>query len=184
MRRIEILDQARAMVTRLSRRERMMVLAAIGVLSGLVALLVVVNVQGAFADHRSRIELKEQGLKQVVQLSSGFQEAQAERQRVHARLQGSRSVSLFSFMENLAKGQGITIANMTPRAATTKGGVTEQSVQVSLEGVGLTELVGIINGIQRSPHMVKVKRLRVRRKFNDKKKVDATLTVATYSLAG
>ena len=93
-------------------------------------------------------------------------------------------MSLFSFMEKVTKAQGVNIDNMTPRPALTKGGITEQSVQVQLGGIALDKLAGILNGIQRSPQMIKVKRLRVRKKFNDKQKVDATMTVATYSLAG
>ena len=57
-------------------------------------------------------------------------------------------------------------------------------MQVQLDGITIDKLAGILNGIQRSPQMIKVKRLRVRQKFNDNQKVDASMTVATYSLAG
>ena len=184
MKRPAFLDSATALFSRLSRREKAMALGAGGVLILLVGLLVSVSVRSSFADVQSRIAVEEQGLAQVVQLSGGFQQADAERQRLQARLQGSRGVSLFSFMEQVTKGQGVNIDNMTPRPASTQGGITEQSVQVQLDGITIDKLAGILNGIQRSPQMIKIKRLRVRQKFNDKQKVDATMTVATYSLAG
>ncbi len=184
MKRPAFLDSASALFSRLSRREKTLALGAGGVLVLLVALLVSVSVRSSFADVQSRIAVEEQGLAQVVQLSGGFQQADAERQRLRARLQGSRGVSLFSFMEQVTKGQGVNIDNMTPRPPSTQGGITEQSVQVQLDGITIDKLAGILNGIQTSPQMIKIKRLRVRQKFNDKQKVDATMTVATYSLAG
>ena len=180
----QLRDQVVTMFTRLSRREKLLALGAGSALVLLVGVLVVTSVRGAIADRESRIEYKTQGLEKVVALSSGFRERQAEEKRLEAKLKQSKSVSLFSFMEDVAKTQGVTIDNMTPRQPSTQGGITEQTVDVRLEAIPLTKLAGLINGIQRSPQMVKVKRLRVRRKFNDDEKVDATMTVATYSLAG
>lgn len=179
-----IQDQLTAMFTRLSRRERLLALGAAVAFVLLTTTFTVTSVMGAMADRQSRIDYKEQGLEQVVALSAGFREAQAEQASLEAKLERGKNVSLFSFMEDVAKQQGVTIDNMTPRQPSTEGNITEQTVDVRLEGIPLAKLAGIINGIQRSPQMVKVKRLRVRRKFNDEEKVDATMTVATYSLAG
>lgn len=180
----QLRDQISTMFTRLSRREQLLALGAAGGLLLLVSLVVVTSVQSAFATRHDRLEYKEQGLEQVIQLSSGFREAEADRRQMEAKLRQSKGVSLFTYMEELARGQGVTISNMTPRQPTTEAGITEQTVDVNLEGIPLDKLAGIINGVQRSPQIVKIKRLRVRRKFNDQERVDATMTVATYGLAG
>lgn len=177
------IEQLKMMFDRLSQRERSLAFGAAGAAGVFITVFVVVSVQSSLAERRARIEVKRQGLARVVQLSSGFRQAEAERRRLESKLRGSSKVSLVSLMEELSKNQDVSISNMTPRRPTTKGQVVEETLDVSLQEITIEKLAAIINGLQRSPHMVKVRKLRVRRKFNEKEKVDATLTVATYSLS-
>jgi S1-C subfamily serine protease len=182
MRPAEIIEQIRAMFARLSKRERLMVIgAALGMLA-LISLITVVRVSGAMADRQSRIAYKENGLRQVVSLSAGFREAQAEQRRLESQLRGQANVSLFSHIEELARAQGVSISNMTPRQPVTEGGIREETVEVSLESVTVDKVAGLVNAIQRSPHMVKVTSLRVRRRGGGNE-VQASLTVSSYALA-
>ena len=182
MRLAEVLEQFRGMFGRLSKRERLMVGGVFGVFIIMISLLTITRVGAALEDRRSRIAYKENGLNQVVMLSAGFREAQAEQRRLESQLRGQGQISLFSHMEELARSQGVTISNMTPRQPVTESGIREETVEVSLENVTLDKVAGLINAIQRSPNMVKVSSLRLRRRGTSDD-VQASLTVSSYSLA-
>lgn len=182
MRPAEAMEQLRAMLNRLSRRERMLVLGASVAFVALISLLTVVRVNGAIEDRRSRIQYMETGLSQVMALSSGFREAQDEQRRLESQLRGQSELSLFSHMEELARSQGVSISNMTPRQSVTEGSIREETVEVSLESVTVDKVAGLVNAIQRSPNMVKVSSLRIRRRGSGDE-VTASFSVSSYSLA-
>jgi type II secretory pathway component PulM len=175
-----IVDKVRMAASRLSPREQALLGAASAALLLLVLTLVVVSIRTALAERESRISIKQEGLATVMQLSSGYRTAQAERRRLESQLRGAKNVSLVSVMEGLARGH---IAKMTPRRPVTKNGLTETSVDVTLDPVSVDTLASILNGIARAKGVLRVRKLRLRRKFNDKEKVDASFTVTTYALA-
>ncbi|RMG19153.1 MAG: hypothetical protein D6729_06015 [Deltaproteobacteria bacterium] len=180
----ELISRFRGVLGRMSRRERRLALLMVGVAVLFVAFLSVMSIRGALADRRSRIETKKAGLQRVLAMSEGFREARAEQERLEAELRRSKGVSLFSFLEETSRKAGVSITKMTPRTPTTHGKVTEEVVDVAVDGVTLDKLTDFINRIQRSPHVVKILTLRIRRKRTAKEEVDAKLTVATYSLVG
>ncbi len=183
MRPAEAISQLWIILGRLSKRERLLVAgASLGFLA-LITLLIVVRINGALDDRRSRIDYLENGLNQVVQLSAGFREAQDEQRRLESRLERQSEVSLFSHIEELARGQGVSISNMTPRQSVTEGNIREETVEVSLESITVDKVAGLVNAIQRSPHMVKVSSMRIRRRGSGDE-VQASLTVSSYSLSG
>ena len=181
MKAAEMFEPLRALINRLSRRERLLVTAGLLAFVLFVSFLTVARTGAAIEDRRSRIEYKERGLAQVVELSAGFRETQDEHRRLESRLRGQAEVSLFSHMEEMARSQGITISNMTPRQSVTEGNIKEETVEVSLEGVTLDKVAGLVNAIQRSPNMVKVSSLRIRRRGTSDD-VQASFTVSSYSL--
>lgn len=180
----DLFGQVRLAAGRLSPREQTLLGGAGGALLLLLITLFVVTLRGSLAEKESRISVKQEGLAQVLQYSSGFREAESVRRRLESKLRGAQKVSLVSVMEDLAKGQGVAIAKMTPRRPSTKEGVTETSVDVSLEPLSIDKLAAILNGLARAKGVVKVRKLRLRKKFNDKEKVDASFTLASFSLEG
>ncbi len=183
MRIAMVIDEARAMWGRLARRERLLVFVAFGALLGLVALITVLKVNQAIEDRISRIAYKEDGLARVIDMSSGFREAQEEQQRLESLLRGQEDLSLFSYLEEIARGQEISIANMTPRQPVTEGNIREETVEVSLESVTLDKVAALVNAVQRSPHMIRISSMRVRRR-GSADEVQASFTVSSYALAG
>ncbi|MDF1562205.1 MAG: type II secretion system protein GspM [Deltaproteobacteria bacterium] len=179
-----MIDQVRMAASRLSPREQALLGGACGALVLLLVTLGVVSVRGSLAEAESRISVKQEGLAQVLQFSSGYREAEAGRRRLESKLRGAGNVSLVSVMEELARGQGVSIAKMTPRRPATKEGITETAVDVSLEPLPIDKLSAILNGLARTKGVVKVSKLRLRKKFNEKEKVDATFTLASYTLEG
>lgn len=169
---------------RLSARERMLALGAGVAAVFLTALLLFVSVSGSIRDRESRIGFKREGLTQVMVLSSGFREAQGERDRLESQLRRSANVSLVSMVESLAQGQGIKPARMNPRRPATNGGITEQSLDVTFEGISIAQVANLVNAVQKKPELVKIRKLRIRKKFGDEEKVDVSLSVSSYGVSG
>ena len=177
-----VLDSLRSAVGRMSRRERRLAALMLGVAVLFVLFLASMSIRNAMADRESRIAVKKAGLQKVLSMSEGFREAKAERERLEAKLRRSKGVSLFSLLEETGRKAGVTITKMTPRTPTTEGAVKMEAVDVSLENVTLDKLTDFVNHIQRSPQVVKILTLRIRRKMTSDETVDAKLMVATYSL--
>lgn len=182
MKPAEAIEQLRAVLSRLSRRERLLVGGAVLGFVALISLVTVFRINAALDDRRARIDYLESGLDQVVHLSAGFREAQDEQRRLESQLRGQEAVSLFSHLEELARAQDVSISNMTPRQAVTEGSIREETVELSLDNVTVDKVAGLVNAIQRSPHMVKVSSMRIRRRGGGDE-VQASLTVSSYSLA-
>jgi general secretion pathway protein M len=56
----------------------------------------------------------------------------------------------------------------------------EMSVEVNLGKVPLDKLVKLLNDIERSPGLVRVRRLRLRKSFENKDMLDVSLTVSAW----
>lgn len=68
---------------------------------------------------------------------------------------------LGSYIESLAKAQQITIREVTEEPAKTVGGYQRRQVKVTLPDVGLSQVMHLLDSIERSPHPVAVEHLTV-----------------------
>jgi general secretion pathway protein M len=173
-----------AWLTRLSPRERVMVsAAAAAVLAFVVGMSALAASAGARA-REARIEQKTRVLQQVGQLAGDYRRVQAERSAMEARLKG-QPVQLMSHVSQTGAGLGIEVTDLRPAGAPVDlEGVEEESVEVSLVRIELAKLAQLVQGLERSPGLVKVRRIRIATRTDDAKLVDATVLVATYHVKG
>jgi general secretion pathway protein M len=185
---MERLKQLRAdlesWLSRLAPRERVMVSAAA---AAVVIFVVGMSAMAASAGARARearISQKTKVLQQVAQLSGDFRRIQAERAAMEARLKG-QPVQLMSHVSQTGAGLGIEVTDLRPAGAPVEAdGVSEESVEVSLVRIELAKLGQLVQGLERSPGLVKVRRVRIATRSDDAKLVDATVLVATYHVKG
>lgn len=57
-------------------------------------------------------------------------------------------------------------------------------MEVNFARIDLHKLTAFVNEIEKSQHLVKVEKLRLRTRNDDPNLLDASLTVSTYQLAG
>jgi general secretion pathway protein M len=80
---------------------------------------------------------------------------------------------------------GIEVTDLRPTGAPTElDGVVEESVEVNLPRIDLPRLARLLQGLERGPALVKVRRLRLSTRTDDPRLVDATVVVATYQIKG
>jgi hypothetical protein len=167
----------------LSMRERRLL--------GLVAVAVVVaavftvgmTMRRAILARENSLQEKQVAMQKVAVLAASYREAEAARQRIEARIKGP-PVRLFSYLEELAKKESVAIGDMQDRGTDNVGpGITRAVVEVNFAQIDMRSLVAFLNSIEKSPHLVKVEKLRLRTRGDSPDKLDATLTVSTYQLS-
>lgn len=131
---------------------------------------------------RQAIASKEIAIQEVAKLSATYRQAEAVRNQIENRLRGT-PVRLFSYLEDTAKKQNVTIGNMSDRGNDTRDGVVRSTVEVSFAAIELPPLLRFVNEIEKSPRVVKVERIRIRHRNDDPERLDVTLSISTYHLA-
>ncbi|HEU4385297.1 MAG TPA: type II secretion system protein GspM [Anaeromyxobacteraceae bacterium] len=174
---------AEAWASRLSPRERVMVSAAGAAVVLFAVLLVATGVSRALSGREARIEEKTHLLAQIGKLTQGYRQVQAERAALESRLKGP-PVALMSFVTQTGQQLGVEVNDLRPGAPGGSEGISEESVEVSLARIDLPKLARLLEGLERGPGVVKVRRLRVTTRSDDPQLVDVTLLVATYRLKG
>ncbi len=168
-------------VGRLSPRERLLVaLAAATFLMGTITLSVL-GFSHAVRRREVSIETKTKALSEIGTLAATYRERAATRRQLEERLRAP--VKLFTFIDDVSKKQGVEIGDMQDRGTTAgPDKINESIVDFDLNKLTLDKLSGFLNAIEHGPHLVKVKKIRLRTRLDDPNSVDASLTVATYSL--
>jgi general secretion pathway protein M len=171
-----------AWLGRLSPRERALVGAATAAALLFVGSLMAAGMGASVRSRESRIVEKTKVLDQVGQLAGGYRRVQMERAALEARLKGP-PVQLMSHVSQVGSGLGVEVTDLRPTGAPVElDGVTEESVEVNLVRIELGRLARLVQGLERGPGLVKVRRLRISTRTDDPKLVDATVVVATYQL--
>lgn len=169
-------------LTALTPRERLFLGAGGGALALFVVLVSALAFSRAIHKREEIIEERTTYMQQIGALSKNFRAQESERQELERRLQG-QNVRLFSYMEELARRKSVTIGDMADRGVT--GGddkIKETSVEVNMPRISLAKLAEFLNEIEKGPSIIKVKKLRVRGRYDTKEELDVSLTVATYHM--
>ncbi len=174
---------AQAWFSTLAPRERVLVTACGLAVVLFVVFMVMTSLQRGINAREARIDQKTQVLAQVGKLAAGYRQAQADRAQLEAQLKGP-PLQLMSFVAQTGQKLGIEVNDLRPGQAGASGTekVTEDTVEVNLAKLDLPRLAKLLEELERGPGIVKVRRLAVRTRNDDKNAVDVTLVVATYQL--
>ena len=167
----------------LTRRERY-VLAGTGLfLIVLIAFLAVDHVVQKYRYMDESIAARKEDLKRVIRLRDEYRSVHRELESIRSKLDKKEAgFSLLSFLENLANEQNIrdNIASFKPDKKTLNETYRELSVDLVIDNITLPQLVEFIYKIENSGHLVKVKRFRVKARFDNPDLLNATFQVSTF----
>ena len=159
-----------------NQRERLVFL---GGAAFLILFILIVFVIMPLANYRADLIKttmnKERQLKEVYELSAKIQ-AIERANRIDSGM--SARFSLFGFLEDLAKKQGVSdrIEYIKP---VTGGAGEKETVEVRIKGLYEDDFIGLFHGIDTCPTPLMVKRLNLRRVEKDKN-LDATFQVQVH----
>ena len=168
-----------------SPRERRLLLFAGGGVLALLLLVLWAGFGSSIARHEDGLSEKRTSFEKVQRLAAGYGQQEQERQLLEARLRQSPP-ALMGFVDGLARQEGVEIGSMADRGVVgggQNGRPRESSVEVSLGKVPLEKLMRLLQSIERSPGVVRVRRLRLRKSQESKDTLDVTLTVSAWQSA-
>src|SRR5262245_20675046 len=103
---------------------------------------------------------------------------------INSQLKKQQKLSIFSRLEELASKSGIRhkILYMKPTVTTPSEVYNEESVEVKMEGVTLQQLLRYLHQIENSPQLLKIKRLEIKPRFDNRQILTATFRVSAFTL--
>jgi general secretion pathway protein M len=171
-----------AWLAKLSPRERVLVTVAAAGVVLFAGWLVARSAGASIAERERAIDEKTRVLAQIGKLGEGYRRRQAERTALESRLRAA-PVQLISHISQAGAAVGIEVNDLRPTGAPSEvAGLREESVEVNLPRIDLPRLARLLQSIERSAGMVKVRRIRITTRSDDPALVDATLVVSTYQL--
>ena len=163
------------------RERRLLALAASGVVL-FVVLVTWASFSSAIRRAQASLDEKRSDFEKISRLASGYNALERERQLMEARLRQSPP-ALMGFVDTTARNDGVDVAGMIDRGVISSGQdgrPRESSVEVNLGKVPLDKLVKLLTDIEHSPGVVRVRRLRLRKSFDNKDVLDVSLNVSAW----
>jgi general secretion pathway protein M len=163
------------------REKRLLAMAAGGVVL-FAAFIGWASFRASISRAETSLEEKQGDFEKISRLAAGYGALEQERQLLEARLRQSPP-ALMSFVDAAAKSAGVEVGGMSDRGVVSggqNGKPKEMSVEVNLGKVPLDKLVRLLDDIEHSPGVVKVRRLRLRKSFDNKDLLDVSINVSAW----
>ncbi len=173
---------AQAWLAAASPRERRLILLAGGGTLLFIVLIAYASFTAAIRGAETTLEEKRGDFEKISRLAAGYGAQEQERQLLEARLRQSPP-ALMTFVDTTARNDGVDIGGMSDRGVVgggQNGRPRETSVEANLNKVPLDKLVKFLSDLERSPGVVRVRRLRVRKSYENKDALDVSLTVSAW----
>ncbi len=178
----QLIADAQAYVAAASPREkRMLTFGAAGVVLFIV-LIAYASFSSSIRKANDALEEKRLDFDRISVLAATYNQEEQERQMLEAKLRQSPP-GLMSFVDTIAKKEGVEVGGMSDRGVISggQGGrPKEMSVEVNFSKVPLDKLLRLLTAIEQSPGVVRVRRLRVHKNFENKDVLDVSLSVSAW----
>src|SRR5437868_9275377 len=165
-----------------SPRERRLIMLAGGGVLLFIVLVTYASFSAAIRRAETSLDEKRADFEKISRLAAGYGALEQERQLLEARLRQSPP-ALMSFVDSTARNDGVDVGGMSDRGVVgggQNGRPRESSVEVNLGKVPLDKLIKLLSDIERSPGVVRVRRLRLRKSYENKDALDVSLTVSAW----
>jgi general secretion pathway protein M len=181
----QFMDNTWAAFDRLSAREQVlvfvMVVAILGMIVGFGGYLVRSDLQ----KREVRIEAKLDKLREVAALRSDYRRRLAEQKALAQEVRGNANTRVLSYLESMSERANIELANVRGRRGEATGSdlVTEDAAEVEIRNVSIDRLDAFLKAIEDGNRLVKVRRLKIRTRFDNPEMLDAQINVGTFKPA-
>ena len=167
----------------LQTRERVLVIGAAVVILLVLLFLVVIDPQLARSARLDRqIHATQSQLRDIQTESREYLRHKRVLDRINQQLTRQRTFSLFSRLEQLARQTGIRkqIQYMKPTVSAPNDLYREEAVEIKMEGVTLEQLIRYLDQVERSPQLLKIKRLSIKPQRRNRQMLSAVIRVSTF----
>jgi hypothetical protein len=176
------LSQFATAFERLSGREQLMVVFMILALIGMIVGFGGYFVNKDLASKDKRIAAKIEKLKEIAELRGDYQRRLGEQQRLADEVRRNNETRILSYLEGLSQKANIELKNASERQGEPTGSdlVKEESAEVTIQNVSLDRLYEFLRQIEEGNRLVKIRRLKIKTRFDNKEMLDANVTVGTF----
>jgi len=167
----------------LSQREQRVLIGAGVVFVLMLLYLGVDSVLQGYEKLEDRIATKRVEVEKISRLRTQYMEAHRQLEDIKAKLDKmEKGFSLLSFIEDLANKEDIreNIGSVKPKKLPLNDSYDENIVELQIDNISLSKLVDFIFKIENSDYLLKVKRLRVKPRYDNRDLLNVTLQVTTY----
>lgn len=176
----ELITQLEAMFARLSEREKKLVIATAILLCIFVFMLIHYALTQNTIKAQKQGAYKEQQLAEILSLQDLYKQREEANAALRQRLKRN-DVKIVALVEDEAKKQQISLLNISPREADNDNKtIKTQFVDFRAQKLSYDKLTSFIEHLESQSHPVKVIRLLIKKRFDEKDLLDIEATVATY----
>lgn len=168
----------------LGTRERVFILGAgVAILLALLFTMVIDPMLAHSARLDKQIVAAQRELQDIQSLRQDYQRQKSVLDRINAQLKRQRNFSVFSRLEELAKQTDTRskILYIKPTVSTPSDAYEEESVEVKMEDVTLDQLIQYLFQIENSPQFMKVKRLYLKPRLDNRQLLSVIFRVSTFT---
>ncbi len=167
---------------RLSGREQLMVLFMVVAIIGMIFGFGGFFINKDLKSKEKRIAAMTERLSKVADLRSDYQRRLNEQKRLAGEVRRNGKVRLGSYLENISKRSNIELTNSKSRNGEPTGSdqVKEEDEEVQIRNVSLDRLYEFLRQIEQGNRLVVIRRLKIRKRFDNAEMLDATVTVGTF----
>jgi general secretion pathway protein M len=168
----------------LGARERLFVIGGVAALLLIILYAMVIDPLMKQSVQLDRQIVKAQhDVQELYTLQRQYQAYQQVLDDINAKLRRQKHFAIFSHLEKLAGDTGIRskILYMKPTVSTPSDAYEEESVEIKMEGVTLEQLIRYLYQVENSPQFLKIKRLYIKPRFDNRQLLTATFRVSTFT---
>ena len=127
------------------------------------------------------IEAKNANSREALQLLAKHRAATAQEGSQSSGVKiPDKAVSLDTYIEGILSSLEVPSPTYPSPKESTVGNHIELSFEIKLKGLSIAQLGDFLEKVETGSKLVVIKEMKVDRKFNDKEKLDLTVTIATY----
>ncbi|MEW6441489.1 MAG: type 4a pilus biogenesis protein PilO [bacterium] len=167
----------------ITQRERWVLVAGAAAFVLLLCYLGIDGLVGSYNELGRKIDGRNQDLVKITHLRDQYVDTHRKVQEVRSRLdKKQKDFSVLSFIEDLANREGIreNIGSVKPKKVPFNDDYDESSVEIQMDNVTLPKLVNFAYKVENSGHLLKLKRLRVKTRYDNRNLLNVMLQVSTY----
>jgi|GEM_PF-6205201 len=176
----ELIAQLDTVFMRLSEREKKLVVATAILLCVFIFILIHYSLTQNTLKAQKQGDYKAQQLAEILSLQDIYRQREESSAALRQRLKRN-DVKIVALVEDEAKKQQINLLNISPRESDndTKT-IKTQFVDFRAQKLSYDKLTTFIEHLEAQSHPVKVIRLLIKKRFDEKDLLDIEATVATY----
>lgn len=176
---------AKSGLSKLEKREKIIVLAGILLLAGLGLFHFAISpLLNAHQQTQKTLVQRKEDIKQIRQLQKEYRQLQNEAVDIEKKLQKrSPTFTLFAFVEERATNANVKqqIRSMTPSISEGIGALEESRVDLKLEQLSLQQLVDFLQQIESPDDVIAIKRISIQENTKEEGTLDVVLQITTFS---